>query len=123
MLIAYACLFGHRSEHSSVAVQPKSLIQVKVIVFSPEAHRLLRQEKNVMPLLMNKSHMLYEQEKREKTLPDSSSPDRTRLSALSLSKRRRKMSPFALQREEKPPYLKAHKETVPRISGTSCHWG
>lgn len=76
-----------------------------------------------MLLLMNKSHMLYEQEKREKTLPDSSSPDRTRLSALSLSQRRRKMSPFALQPEEKPPYLKARKETVPRISGTSCHWG
>lgn len=48
--------------------------------------------------------MLYEQEKWEKTLPDSSSPDRTRLSAPSLSKSRRKMSPFALQCEEKPPH-------------------
>jgi len=68
--------------------------------------------------------MLYEQEKWEKTLPDSSSPDRTRLSTLSLSKSRRKMSPFALQCEEKPPHLKARKETAPRnINGTSCHWG
>ncbi len=32
-------------------------------------------------------------------------------------------SPFALQCEEKPAYLKARKETVPRISGTSCNWG
>lgn len=52
--------------------------------------------------------MLYEQEKREKTLPDSSSPDRTRLSTLSLSQRRRKMSPFALLCEEKPPHLWMH---------------
>lgn len=68
MLIAYVCLFAHTSEHSSVAALPKSLTQVKVTVFSPEAHRLLRQEKNVTPLLMNKSHIRSMSKKNEKRL-------------------------------------------------------
>lgn len=42
MLIAYSCLFGHTSEYSSVAPLPKCQTQVKVIVFSPEAHSLLK---------------------------------------------------------------------------------
>jgi len=85
----------------------------------------LRQEKNVTPLQMNKSHICSMSKKNEKRL--YLTVHRLTEPGCQLShweKVGEKCLLFALQCEEKPPHLKARKETAPRnINGTSCHWG